>query len=157
MKATKYSLSIIVLLFCFCLPVQAQNQLGTSPKIAYLEGTGVPRTAWLEATSVVNPNNAVMSTSDSRWFVQNPANANPDGPNDWLTYLGADGTIWQAKIRCRWIQGSVKVWIESQRADGTQNHDSQDIYIVDPQGKKWHLSVAQWVNPGQVPVISLIP
>lgn len=159
MNKAKHLLLVLAGFFSCSVPVgaqsAAQNQLGKCAQIAYLAGPSAPRTAWLEATNVVNPNNGVAS--NSRWFVQNPGSTNPDAPNDWLTYLGTDGTSWQAKIRCRWINGFVKVWIESQRVDGTQNHDSQDIYIVDPKGKTWHLAVQEWIKPGEVPVISFVP
>lgn len=132
------------------------NSEGVHSSFTYLErsGAGFNRTAWLTNCKVVLRANLptgtpvslrVVRTDDSKWKVREPSGRVSPDAFDWLTYLGTNGTVYKARVKCEVSSGdpiTIYTKFEEKSEDGRQHKDKIDtIEVVDWDGSKWKVEV----------------
>ncbi len=132
-------------------------QEGLSSVIEYTWIDGIARYARFRNTNVSLAGSVVQNTDDPNWFVWHRDDLNIN-EFEWLKYVTLDGSLWQAKLHCRYIPqvfvglqpNPVAPYIEtnfehSPYPDGN-NHEDVVLIFLDWDRHPWQAQLNR-VNP----------
>jgi hypothetical protein len=77
-------------------------QEGLSSVIEYTWTDGVARYAQFRNTDVSLAGSIIQNTGDPNWYVWHRDGSN-NGEFEWLNYITLDGSLWRAKLHCRYV------------------------------------------------------